>query len=194
MKRLSPAKRNQLIMVILGTAGIIALIYFILIQPQKDKNQSLSVNISEETTRLQQMKTAIKQRATDDQTLTETVQKISEAEQDIASGDVYAWTYDLIRRFKSAYRVEIPSMSQPFLGEVDLIASFPYKQVKVSLNGTAYYHDIGKFIADFENKYPHTRVVNLTVEPALTAALVGTAPGEQLSFHMEIVALVKPNS
>ena len=69
---------------------------------------------------------------------------------------------------------------------MDLIPNFPYKQVRVSLNGTAYYQDLGKFVADFENNFPHIRLVNLMIEP------VGQT--EQLNFHVDMVALVKPNS
>jgi len=49
---------------------------------------------------------------------------------------------------------------------------------------------LGKFVADFENKYPHCRVVNLTADPA------GNGPnaGERLGFRMDIVALVKPTN
>ena len=71
-----------------------------------------------------------------------------------------------------------------------MLPQFPYKQIRVNINGTAYYHDLGKFIADFENTFPHIRIVNLTIEPVNTAD-----PGnEKLSFRMDIVALVKPNS
>jgi hypothetical protein len=56
--------------------------------------------------------------------------------------------------------------------------------------GTGYFHDIGKFIADLENKFPHMRVVNLAIDPSNAQG----AGLEKLSFRMEIVALVKPNA
>ena len=72
---------------------------------------------------------------------------------------------------------------------MDLLPHFPYKQLKVTVNGTAYYHDLGKFIADFENTYPHARVVNLTIDPA-----GGTGDdSEKLAFRMDIIALINPN-
>ena len=74
------------------------------------------------------------------------------------------------------------------MGEVDLMPHFPYKQLKVTVGGTAYYHDLGKFIADFENTYPHARIANLTLEP-----VGGTADsGEKLAFRMDIIALANP--
>ena len=34
-------------------------------------------------------------------------------------------------------------------GEVDIMPKFPYQQLKVTVTGTAYYHDLGEFIAEF---------------------------------------------
>jgi hypothetical protein len=85
--------------------------------------------------------------------------------------------------------VEIPEVGHPTIGESDLLPSFPYKQIQFAINGTVYYHDLGKFIADFENSFPHSRMVHLVVEPA-------TGPNsnsEKLSFRMEIITLVKLN-
>jgi hypothetical protein len=60
------------------------------------------------------------------------------------------------------------------------------------LRGTALYRDFGRFIADFENKFPHMRVQNIEMEPAAQIAGANTDP-ERLSFRLEIVALVNPN-
>ena len=102
----------------------------------------------------------------------------------MAVGDIYAWTLDTIRHFKAGYKVELPVIGQPTVGAMDLLPSFPYQQLRFSISGTGYYHDIGKFIADFENRYPHMRVVNLDMAP------VG-GDGEKLSFRADVVALVK---
>jgi hypothetical protein len=113
---------------------------------------------------------------------------LGRAEEDVASGDLYAWTVDTFRRFKAAYHVDIPTVGQPSQSDCDLIGDFPYKQIRFSLTGTAYYHDLGKFVADFENKFPHCRVLNLTADPSVG----GPTSGEKLNFRMDIVALVKP--
>ena len=121
--------------------------------------------------------------------LAETSIALTDTEGDLASGDLYSWTYDTLRRFKQPYRVEIPDVGHPAIGEMDLLPSFPYKQIRFTINGTGYYHDLGRFIADFENTFPHARVVNLIVEP-----MPGADGGnEKLSFRMDIVALVKAN-
>jgi Tfp pilus assembly protein PilO len=190
MKRLSPAKRNQLIGVVLATIGLIALVYFLLISPQNEKNKALANTIGSEAIRSQKIKTEIKQMEASTAAVAEMTQQLNRAEEDVAAGDLYAWTYDTIRRFKASYHVDIPTIGQPASSDCDLLGNFPYKQIRFSLNGTAYYHDLGKFVSDFENKFPHCRVLNLAADP------VGNTPaaGEKLNFRMDIVALVKPNS
>jgi len=186
--KLPPAKRNQLIGVIVVTAALIGAVYFLLIQPQNQKNLSLGQQILKESDRLQQVKKSIKDMDETSSNLVELAHQLNRAEEDVASGDLYAWTVDTVRRFKASYRVDIPSTGQPGQGDCDLIGNFPYKQIRFTLNGTAYYHDLGRFISDFENRFPHCRVVNLNLDP------VGTGPnmGEKLNFQLDIVALVKP--
>ena len=191
MKRLPPAKRNQLIMVVFATMAIISVVYFLLISPQYIKNNQLANETKAAKVKLEQYRATIKLA---DETATKVADcafRLGRAEEDIATGDIYAWTYDAIRRFKANYQVDIPSISQPTAGDVEMIADFPYKQVKVTLNGVAHYHDLGKFVADFENTFPHMRLLNLQVEPA--TAPPGSVP-ERLSFRMDVATLVRPNN
>jgi Tfp pilus assembly protein PilO len=181
-------KRNQFILVILGTMLVLALIYFGLIRPQYRSLDKIATAKRDADTNLRQVQDTIKNSDDTSTELADASYNLQHAEEDVASGDLYAWTYDAIRRFKQPYHVELPFLSQPVVGEVDVLPLFPYKQLTVTVNGTAYYHDFGKFIADFENNFPHIRLVNLTLEPA------GGADSEKLNFRMDIVALVKPNS
>src|SRR5665213_553466 len=190
MKRLPAAKRNQLIIVVVVTAALIGLVYFLLIGPQKKKNEQIASDIKAAQNDLQQKEDVIKKGEATSSKLTDVSLQLNHAEEDLASGDAYTWAYDLIRRFKAGYHVDIPNVSQPTVGEVDLIPNFPYKQVKFSINGTAYYHDLGKFVAGFENTFPHMRLVNLSIEPAGTVANAS----EELNFRIDVIALVKPNT
>jgi Tfp pilus assembly protein PilO len=190
MKKLSPAKKQQLTLAIVGTVALVSLVYFLLISPQNEQNRKLAADIKKKQEQADQIKKLIKQADETKIKAEDLSAQLSGMETDIASGDVFAWTYDTIRRFKAGYHVEIPSIGQPVSSDVDLLPDFPYKQIKFSISGSGYYYDIGKFIADLENKFPHMRVANLMVEPA-TGAESGA---EKLSFQMEIMALVKPNS
>jgi len=188
MKKLPITKRNQLIAVMLGAVGLIALVYIVLIQPENEQISQLNSKINSEDARLQQMKAEIKQMNDVSNALAAAELQLNLAAADVVSGDVYAWTFDTLRRFRSSYHVDIPSLSQPTASDVDLIPNFPYRQVKFSINGTALYQDLGKFVADFENKFPHIRLNNLTIEP--TNATGGTP--ERLDFRVDIIALTRP--
>jgi len=182
-------KRTQFIFVIFCTLVVLGLIGFALIRPQYQTLSKIANTASDERAKLQKIKDTIKKAGDTTTQLSNVVSNLSRAEEDMASGDFYAWTYDTIRKFKASYRVDIPTVGQPSLGDVDVLQQFPYKQIKVTISGTAYYHELGRFISDFENTFPHIRVVNLTIEP------VSTEPGnEKLAFKMDIVALVRPNS
>ena len=189
MKRLPKNKRNQLIGVTIATVGLICAVYFLLISPQKQKNNQLASEAVKETAKLQQYKNATTAKEIDSTTtnLTDIAQQLDHAEQDLASGDLYAWTVDTIRHYKANYRrVDVATIGQPIQSDCDLIGGFPYKQIRFSITGTAFYHDLGKFVSDFENTFPHCRVLNLSLDPS--------GIGEKLSFRIDIVALVKSNN
>jgi hypothetical protein len=112
---------------------------------------------------------------------------LAQAEQDVASGDLYSWAYNTFRQFKQQYKVEIPEIGHPLEGEVNLIPSFPYKQMSLVITGKGYYHDIGRFVSDFENSFPHIRVTSLIIDQT-------GGDSEKLSFKMEISAPIKPNA
>jgi Tfp pilus assembly protein PilO len=189
MKRLSREKRNQLVTVILVTLAILGLIGFGLIRPQYDSLNKIKQARKAADTKLQSFKHAFTNSEAIANEWNEASSALAQAEADMASGDLYSWTYDTIRHFKQSYRVEIPEVGHPTIGESDLLASFPYKQIQFAIKGTVYYHDLGKFIADFENNFPHSRMVHLVVESAAGP----DSNGEKLSFKMEIVTLMKPN-
>jgi hypothetical protein len=187
MKWLPKERRNPFIIVMLITAGVLAMICFGLIHSQNVTLAGIADSRKTAGDKLQSMESTIKNAGITDSQLTDTTSALSRAEQDMASGDLYSWTYGTIRLFKQQYKVEIPEIGHPEVGDVDLLPAFPYKQVRFSITGKAYYHDLGKFVADFENAFPHARVVNLVIESA-------PDEGEKLSFTLEIIELVKPNA
>jgi hypothetical protein len=92
-----------------------------------------------------------------------------------------------VSKFKLRYKLEIPQFSPAAsVTDCDLLPKFPYKQVRIVISGSGYYEEIGKFIADFENEYATTRIVNLELTP-----YAGPLEAkEKLTFRMEIVSLV----
>ena len=190
MKRLSPDKRNKLIMVILGTLALIGLVYFILIGPQNEQNRRLAVETKSDESRRDSMGKTILQAETNAKKADAIADQLKDSEKDLVEGDVIVWTYDTLRQFKSNRHVDITTLGQPVQMDEDLLPNFPYKQIQFHIAGTGYYHDLGKFIADLENKYPHMRVLNITIDVFAGAE----ATSEKLSFRFQIAALVKPTA
>lgn len=189
MNKLPKQKRDSLILVMLVTAIALALIYFGWIRSQDGEMSRIKNQTAAAQDKLQKIKDLIKKSADVTMRLADINDALLQAESDMASGDINAWTYDTIRHFKTPFKVD-PTVGQPTTEDVDLLANFPYKQLRFTITGTAYYHDLGDFIAHFENNFPHIRVVNLALEPA-----VGTGDdAEKLSYRMSIIALIKPNA
>jgi hypothetical protein len=142
--------------------------------------------------KLKKMLDAIKYANRMEADLSEAKKTLAEKESDMASGDVFSWVFNSLRRFKTPYKVEIPQFS-PIgpTSPMSLLPNFPYQQATLTVAGTAHYHDLGRFLADFENQFPHIRVLNLTLDG--NAGAMAEDP-EMLSFKMEIVTLVKPNA
>jgi hypothetical protein len=188
MNKLPKEKRDQLILVGMGTLALLVLIGLGLIRPQYSAISAINTQINAKRDHLQSMEDTIKKADTVSAQLADLTYTLTQTEGDMVSGDPAQWIYNTIRNFKEHYKVVISVNSQLSMGEVDLMPHFPYKQLKVTVGGTAYYHDLGKFIADFENTYPHARIANLTLEPVGG----GGDSGEKLAFRMDIIALANP--
>jgi len=191
-RKLPKEKRNQLVLVVLLTLMAVAGLYFALIRHQHENLAKLKQQKTAAAQKLQIVLDTI-QRAKPIQAELDKVRKtLAEAESDVASGDLYAWVINSLNKFKASYQtVEIPQFSQ--LGQavdVNLFPNFPYKQATLTVAGTARFHDLGRFIADFENQNPHVRLLNLTLDSNAASPLAGS---ETLSFKMDIVTLVKVN-
>jgi hypothetical protein len=188
--KLPKEKRNQLILVVLVTFSAISGLGFGLINFQKENLVRLAVRKTTAETKLAQMEDAVKNTARIQSDLAEAKQTLSQLESDIApSGDLYSWLISTIRSFKVPYKVEIPQYSQ--IGpttETSMLPGFPYKQASMTVAGKAHFHDLGRFVADFENRFPHIRIVNLALDVDGNPQEV-----EMLAFRMDIVTLVKPN-
>lgn len=189
-KKLPKGKRDRLILVVLITAIALGGLGFGLIRAQYDSLKRVRASEQEAAANLQKMKDAINRADQVETELGEISKALAIREESMASGDPYSWAIDMIRRFRIAHKVDLPVIGQPVVGETTLLPQFPYKQASFALSGTGFYHDIGKFIADFENQFPEIRVVNLRLSPA--TSLVNEEK-EKLEFKMDIIALMRPN-
>ncbi|MEO8425727.1 MAG: hypothetical protein ABI651_01315 [Verrucomicrobiota bacterium] len=197
MNKLLKEKRDRIIAVAIATVIAIVGIWYGLIRSQQAKLE----DSARTTIKAQEKVTNAKRRVEKEKPirieLDAARQGLKAIEDKMASGDLYSWIIVTINKFRAAHRVEIPQISREQVSEVNVIPGFPYKGATVTVRGTAYYQDLGKFIADFENTFPHVRLLNLEMEPiGLPSSTAQSNPEEQekLSFKMDIVTLIKPTT
>jgi hypothetical protein len=190
-RKLPKEKKNALVLVALVTLVAMAGLYFGLVQRQNENLLRLADKKARVAKKLQTVLDAIRRSDAIKTDLDSARKSLAAAESDVASGDLYYWVINSLRQFKASYSVDIPQYSQ--LGpasDVTLLPNFPYKQASLTVAGSAHFHDLGRFLADFENRFPHVRLVNLTLDAGTPSA---TVEPETLSFKMDIITLVKTN-
>ncbi len=192
MNKLSQEKRNQLTIAIVATAAALAGVWFLLISPQRQSIGLLSAQRTTLERKLGDVTRTMRQAQQIDDDLADSKKTLAQIEGGMASGDLYSWAISTIRRFRADYKVDIPQFSKiDGPKQMALFPDFPYKQATLTIGGSAYFDDFGKFVADFENEFPYMQLLNLTLEP-----LPSANPGddERLSFKMDVVMLVKPGN
>ncbi len=192
MARLSKEKRNRLILVIIMTIAIGIGLWYGIISTRKEALEEAKASIRAAIDKLEKAKTLVKQTDKAEAQLAAAMKKLKLVEDSMASGvDHYTWAIQLLDQARARHEVRIIETTRPVKGDVGLLAQFPYQAAIFTVRGTGYYHDFGKFLADFENSFPYFRVQNLSLAPGSDTPAAGTGV-ENLSFRMEIVALIKP--
>ena len=205
-KKLPKEKRDRLILIAVSTGVVMALLWQGLIGWQKGRLQKMAdqrVDRKIQVNNAQRLANSIEEIRAE---LEKKSGELKELESEMASGDMYSWIITKVNQFKTGYNVEIPQFSREVPTEVGILPDFPYKAALFNIRGKAYYHDFGRFIADFENTFPYLRIQNIELQPASNvsagaAANTAAAGGnpeedesEKLAFRMEIVTLINPTS
>ena len=191
MNKISKAKKQQIVLVFIVTLGVIAGIWFFLVKSQSAKLASVRQKTQEMNDKVSKAENLLKKGDEIAAALEENVKELETIESGMASGDIYLWMINTINQFNHARKVTFLDFPREILGEVGIIPKFPYKAATFSFKGNAYYHDLGRFLADLENKFPYFRVQNLELSPGAKSA---EGEAEKLNFKFEIVALIKPSS
>lgn len=200
MKNLPKEKRDRLILIAVGALVTMFAVYYGVIRTQRKTLDEIAKQYAKEEQRVSNGQ-RLASTMTELQQKLETAQgKLKSIETTMASGDMYSWIILTMNSFKEngGYKVEIPQFSREVPCDVGMIAKFPYRAAAFNVRGTAFYHDFGRFVADFENTYPYMRIQNIDLEPAGVSASTslqgGAEDGERLAFKMEVITLVNPNS
>lgn len=189
MKKLSPAKRNQVILACVMVLLVLCGLWSFLIRYQMRVLTELDAQKAASENKKSRVMQIISSSKSIEEELGLIDEKLVEHEDRMATGDLYSSMVDMVRRFKQDHNLDIPQFNASSETPVDILPKFPYKQVALSISGAGTYFDIGRFIADFENAFPAARIHNLTLS---VSSAQTPAEREKLAFRMDIVSLVKP--
>lgn len=192
MKGLSKDKRDRLILVAIGTLAIIVGLWYGVITQQRKALGRIAERAREQQTKVDNGQRLVTSSGDLQQNVEKANAKLRAVEQTMASGDMYSWIILTVNKFRADRQVDIPQFSREVTTEVGVLPRFPYRAALFNVRGTAFYHDFGKFVADFENTFPFLRVQNVELEPAGSSSATQTPDSEKLAFKMEIVALINP--
>lgn len=193
MKNFSKEKRNRLLMVVMGTVGAIAGLYYGVIATQRKSIEAIGLRYVEQENKLAGAERLAGNIPQFQKNFEATTERLKAIESSMASGDMYSWVILTINTFKENHRVDIPQFSREVPMEVGMFPNFPYRAAAFHLRGTAYFHDFGRFVSDLENTFPYMRIQNIELEPPTASNATVPTDQEKLSFKMEVVALVNPN-
>jgi len=182
-------KRDKLILAVMGSLAGVVGIWYGLIESQHAGLRNKAKLLAETQGKLQAVQRELRLTEGFKANLDSIQHQIHDMEAKMPTGDVYRWAIRNITSLQSN-NVEIANLEPPRIGESSILPKVPYKTALLSVNGTAHYHDFGKFLASLENSFPHMRLQRLELEP-MQFGEATSAGQEQLNFKLEIIALIK---
>lgn len=193
MAKLTKEKRDQLILTGLMSAMVIVAVWMLLITPTSKSIKLMAGEVQSTADQLTEAERLVARAGRIDVEMKATARFLAGMEIDMVEGDPNLWIRRTLNDFwgESPRTMSLPAIGPPAQREVGVLPDFPYKALMFPLSGSAYYHEIGKFIADLENRFPYVRVQNVDLIPDQSVGRFGAA-SEALSYSFEIVVPVKP--
>ena len=208
MNKLPKDKRDKMILIGVGTLVVVGALWFLLINTQRVSLLKAQAEAAKSREQLEGGQRTVTSQAQAMQDFEAVSQALRHREATMASpNDMYLWHIEMLNKFRLGHKVEIPQFGREQMADVGVLPKFPYQAATFNVRGTAYFHDFGKFLADFENAFPYIRVQNLTLDPATAVDLLASGDSrdprdglqprearEKLTFKMELLTLVRPNA
>lgn len=197
IKSLSPEKKQHLIAVAMGTVMALALVFILLIAPAQESLKKLGAQTAEAEKKYTDADRLVKRTQVVHEEYERLNEHLATIEGTMVAGDLVQWIRSTEIKFRSQapYKVEIPNFPFRGQGEMSMIPEFPYKAANYAFSGSAFYHDLGRYLADWENQFPYMRVLGIEMVPEESGNSATAAAGderEKLSFSFEVSALIKP--
>ncbi len=195
MSKLPKEKRDKLILVGMSTVVVCTALWLLVINSQRTTLRGAHEQVEKSKDQLARGQVAVKTQAATVQDFEEASRALKKREAAMAApSDMYSWLIQTLNGFRAAYKVEIPQFGREVTTEVGAFPTFPYRAALFTVNGSAHYHDFGRFLADFENAFPYIRIQNIELEPPPSGAAGSGDSREKLGFKMELVTLVRPSA
>jgi hypothetical protein len=205
MTKMSKDKRDKLVLTCLAFIGAAGILYTFVLGAQKDQLAVINRQILSTRDKLSKAERLVRNARTIESNLQES-QKALEARQDdmAPQGQYYYWFLKLMDQFRKDEKLEtdfIVGITQPEFIEAGLLPNFPYKAASFSVRLSGQFHEVGRFIADLENKYPYFRVQNPKLSPqrlgssglAQSRLAASTENNEEkLVVELRVVTLIRP--
>lgn len=195
IKGLSNEKKQHLAAVGIGTVMVLVVVYFVLISPAQDALKKLGTQAAEAEKKYTEADRLVKRTALVHEDYERLNAHLNSIEASMVTGDLVQWirSTEIKFRAQAPYKVEIPNFPFRGQGDMTMIPDFPYKAASYTFSGAAYYHDLGKYLADWENQFPYMRVLSLEMVPDDPGGITSVGDErEKLSFNFEVSALIKP--
>jgi hypothetical protein len=200
--RLSKQKRDRLVLVAILTVAFSAGVWQLLIQANMGRLAKAREMETAALKKFEQAQLFLQGTETLENEALMLSNELARAESMMANrADPYAWSYQLITTAtnQANVKLELREITRPQApGPVGILPDFPYDAVSFEVRGLAFYEDLGRFLVEFENRYPFFQTRNLQIGAAQESD-EGAGPGkgnlaQRLSFRMDVVALVQPSS
>jgi hypothetical protein len=195
MSKLPKDKRDKIILVGMVTVVASAAVWLLLVRSQYNTLRGAREKLVTSQGQLQRGEATLQTKAKTTEDF-EAASKLLRGKESAmaAPTDMYSWLIQTLNQFRAGHRVDIPQFGPPQLSDVGVFAKFPYHAAVFNVRGTAHYHDLGRFLADFENSFPYIRVQNIELEPAGGEGTSGQEAREKLNFKLELLTLVRPQA
>lgn len=194
--KLPKEKRDRLILVVVGGLVVASFMWYGLVKSGYTRLERNRDRRAATQDKVEKAKARVSQADKVEAEMETSVQALRGIEEEMASGvDLYRWSLILMEKARGGQQIEIDEVTKPQTNDIGVLAAFPYPAATFSVRGSAYYHNFGKFLADFENRYPYFRVQNISLGTLAEAggdATSGRVAKNQLLFKMDVVVPIKP--
>jgi Tfp pilus assembly protein PilO len=188
MNKITKTQRDQLIGVAAGAVAVAAGLWFFVVMAQQQQLTGIKQKSAQLSQKIKSADTLIRSGGEIGLQLTNRQEILQKREAGLApEHDPYSWIIRTVDQFILSKGVNINQFSTADISEKGVIPKFPYKWATFHLSGVGFYHDFGKFFADFENSFPYFSIQNVEISAGGQVEVP-----EKLTFKFDIVTPLVP--